>query len=392
MGVPGQEQRAGVTGTPARQAPFTAKQLPSCRRLPPGEAVSHDFQDSDEQHGEDDTGQAAQRGQDDQDGDVPDDVADRRGGDAFRPRPPHPDADQQDQQQHDHAAGMGSAIDHARADGPERDFGVAAGAGEVQFDLAFGQVHGQGEHPARDVAIRASTAAPAAATLAGNDAHPVDSCHALVVINEHRAAILDGVSALSVQTKGRSAPDAPTDGRGVASCEVRQVQQSVFTVTRIEARLDLDAMADGVDFSGVTAPAVEFGCVLRARQNSFFALYVDEKTVEGQTRDSQVGSDCVREALSQEGFVLIDDAKVIERVGTDALSGESTPDELAIAFSGLMAAEGKRGFLLLVIGRIGLSLVETTSTSEGELFIVEAAVRLRLIDVSLAAGERTVLS
>ena len=194
-----------------------------------------------------------------------------------------------------------------------------------------------------------------------------------------------------VQGDGELQETGVTDGRGVASCEVRQVQQSVFTVTRIEARLDLDAMADGVDFSGVTAPAVEFGCVLRARQNSFFALYVDEKTVEGQTRDSQVGSDCVREALSQEGFVLIDGATVIERVGTDALSGESTPDELAIAFSGLMAAEEKRGFLMLVIGRIGLSLVETTSTSEGELFIVEAGVTLRLIDVSLAAGERTVL-
>ena len=182
--------------------------------------------------------------------------------------------------------------------------------------------------------------------------------------------------------KGELQQLAKTAADGRASCEVQRVDAAAETVGAIQCGVALDELAAGADFSGITPPSLTFKYVLRTRENTQFAVYVDERTLSDKVTVGHLVRDAVCASLAEAQFGVVDDAKLPARVVK--LTGDSAEADVLAAFASLNEDLAGKGFLLIVVGDVRCRLVETTKTSRGDLHYVEARAVLRVIDPALS--------
>jgi len=179
-----------------------------------------------------------------------------------------------------------------------------------------------------------------------------------------------------------------TDEDGIASCTVSKVDRSLEPLTTIVAELDLARLAGDADLTRISPPSVEFTCLLRSKSNSLFAVYVDERTLEGAPAPDALVGDAIEAAMRDNGFALIEHTELLKHVADDVLDAGATEDEMLQAFASLRDSVREQGFLLIVIGRSDAQVVESVKTSKGNLYIVHSPVSVRVIDASLPQDKR----
>lgn len=193
-----------------------------------------------------------------------------------------------------------------------------------------------------------------------------------------------------VEGEGSLKEAGATGEDGVVSCRVERVAQKAVAINVIRAEVDVKRLAPKADLSWINAPAVEFRCVTRSRSNTFFAVYVDERTLGGAAAATSVAWETVVSEMTGHKLNLIDRSEV--RKLAAGISGQAGEEELLRAFASLREGLPGKGFVLLVVGRVDVRPLETVETGGGKLCIVEALMRLRVIDEALRHdAKRTVL-
>jgi len=190
--------------------------------------------------------------------------------------------------------------------------------------------------------------------------------------------------------KGRLQGVVNTSEAGTATSILERIEPSGETVCRVVAGLALEILAGDVDISGITTPAVEFILVLRSKANTVFAVYVEEKDLDGTPVLSPLVGDAVKQAMLGEGYKLLEEEKFGGRVAASDLKGDSAEQVVVSAFASVRQRLRRQNFLLAVIGSVQTQLLDSYDTSEGKLHIVRADATLRLVDAAMPAGRRTV--
>jgi len=180
-----------------------------------------------------------------------------------------------------------------------------------------------------------------------------------------------------------------TGANGAAACNVQRVERSEEPVGSIECTLALQEVNREVDLVGVAGPHVTFNYVVRSRANTRLALYLDERDSEDKQVTDQLLRQTVVEALTADGFQLVEQALVEASARDSSLKSDATEAEVLSALGALNNDPEGKGFTLIVIGGTHCRLVDTAETSRGEIYFVHAQTRLRVIDGGLPA-DRTV--
>jgi len=184
-----------------------------------------------------------------------------------------------------------------------------------------------------------------------------------------------------------------TEPDGMAICTACMPERSPEPAGVVAAGLDLERMAPGVDLSHITAPQVEFVYVLRSKANSVLALYIDERTLDGEPAQEPVLLDALEAALAGDGFNVVARSEIARYVAEHAVGTQASEADVLGAFEPLRESLKQKGFLLVAVGRADAEIIETIKTSAGDLHIAHAPVALRVMDASLPEQKkRTVLA
>ena len=183
--------------------------------------------------------------------------------------------------------------------------------------------------------------------------------------------------------RGSLQEELTTGADGTASCAVTQVEPDIDPAGSVRCSLDLARLAPDADISGIALPSATFNYVLRARANTLFALYVEEKGLNDMPAADDIVRSAVEEALTTAGYSLVERSKLLDASSPGAVSGDAEAPDVLRAFSGLAESLKGQGFMVVITGQARCELIDTVQTSVGKLYFVHAPVTLRVIDGSL---------
>jgi len=175
---------------------------------------------------------------------------------------------------------------------------------------------------------------------------------------------------------------ATTDADGTVGCTVQKVDAYGKAFATIKCAVAPGRLVPEADLSLIDIPSVTFTCVLRAKENTFFAVHVDERIPDGGRAVTTVVQDALKEALAAAGFKLVDDSLLPEAQRLRELAGDAEAAQVLSVFGKTAEGLSGKGFLIVVVGQARSDILDTADTSVGRLYIVATPVELRALDAA----------
>jgi hypothetical protein len=184
---------------------------------------------------------------------------------------------------------------------------------------------------------------------------------------------------------------ATTDAEGMASFELTEPVDAGATMATVFVTVDLKAAAGEADLWDITAPGVVFECLLRSRDNTAVAVYIQESDPFELTTRAGIMTRAFEESLRSKGYRVLDPNDTLARIQESGLTPSSPDAEVAAAFSALGEPLRPGQFLLVAVGEARTVIEEVHSTSYGRLHIARCVYSMRVVDPGLAGEDKTIL-
>ncbi len=178
---------------------------------------------------------------------------------------------------------------------------------------------------------------------------------------------------------------ATTNAGGVARWELDSPPPADGGAGTVVAQMALDEMAPAADMSGIDMPSVQFEYAFRSRENTRYVL-----AIQGEGAAAAAVRTALEGVLAAEGFQPVPQTLLLKRIRPAPPVSSPSDDELIERFSELAQELGPDKFLLIIGGQVETRLVEKTTTTQGELYIVYCSYDIRALDADLPAPLRRI--
>jgi len=171
---------------------------------------------------------------------------------------------------------------------------------------------------------------------------------------------------------------AVTDAQGRASFDVTAPLPRKSVEHTLTAELDLATLAGHAPAVPVQSPSSTFHCIIRSPENTWFALFIQEKTeigIGGATIAPRLRKD-----LTDQGYHVLPEADVLKHLRALGVDERMTDAEVRKAFADLERKVSEKGFLVLIVGRAKTEIVQTLQTNAGPLYVAHCPFAVNMLD------------